>query len=129
MVVYIDSSVALAELLGEDRAPRREFWQAAAVSSRLIEYEVWNRLQARRAAEARFAAAQSLLAGIQQFEMTRQVLARALEPWPVPLRTLDALHLATAEYLRRRGEPIELASYDNRLREGARALGIPLAAL
>ena len=129
MVIYIDSSVALAELLGGDRAPRLEFWQVAAVSSRLIEYEVWNRLQARRGAEARFAAARLLLGGIQQFEMTRQVLARALEPWPIPLRTLDALHLATAEYLHRHGEPIELASYDNRLLDGARVLGIQIALL
>jgi hypothetical protein len=52
-----------------------------------------------------------------------------LEPWPAPLRTLDALHLATVEYLRRHGEEVELASYDSRLLAGARVLGIPLTAL
>jgi type IV pilus assembly protein PilB len=31
------------------------------------------------------------------------VLARALEPFPVPLRTLDALHLAAVAFLRGRG--------------------------
>jgi hypothetical protein len=57
------------------------------------------------------------------------VLARALDPWPVPLRTLDALHLATADYLCRQGEPIELASYDRRLIAAAEALAIPIANL
>jgi protein tyrosine/serine phosphatase len=56
-------------------------------------------------------------------------LVRALEPWPAPLRTLDALHLATIDYLRRLGEEVELASYDNRLLAGARALGIPTTTL
>jgi hypothetical protein len=46
-----------------------------------------------------------------------------------PVRTLDALHLATADYLRRQGEPVELASYDNRLIAAVQALGISLAAL
>jgi hypothetical protein len=39
------------------------------------------------------------------------------------------LHLATADYLRRRGEPVELASYDHRLIAAARAVAIPIAAL
>jgi len=67
--------------------------------------------------------------GIELFEMERQVLARALEPWPTPLRTLNALHLATADYLRQQGEPIEFASYDNQLIAATRAIGIPVAAL
>jgi len=45
------------------------------------------------------------------------------------VRTLDALHLATAEYLRRQGESVELASYDTRLLDGARALGMAIAVL
>ena len=52
-------------------------------------------------------------------------LARALEPWPVSLRTLDALQLATMDFLRRNDGSIELASYDNRLIAAAQALGSP----
>jgi hypothetical protein len=37
--------------------------------------------------------------------------------------------LATADYLRQQGEPIEVASYDNRLLDAARAIGIPIAEL
>ncbi|MGE5268538.1 MAG: PIN domain-containing protein [Thiohalocapsa sp.] len=128
-MIYIDSSVALAELLGEDRAPSRAFWALASGSSRLLEYEVWNRLDARGVIEARGGAARLLIAGIQLFDMTEPVLARVLEPWPVPLRTLDALHLATADYLRRQGESVELASYDSRLLVATRALGIAIASL
>jgi hypothetical protein len=52
-----------------------------------------------------------------------------LEPWPGPIRTLDALHLATIEYLRTQREPVKLASYDHRLVAAARRLGVSLAAL
>ena len=48
--------------------------------------------------------------------MVPNVLARALEPFPAPVRTLDALHLASIEFLRGRGQKVELASYDDRLR-------------
>jgi hypothetical protein len=43
----------------------------------------------------------------------------------VLVRTLDALHLATMDFLRGHGQAIELASYDARLLAGARALRIP----
>jgi hypothetical protein len=95
----------------------------------LLEYEIWNRVHAYELSGANRQAARTLLMGIELFEMERTILARALEPWPAPVRTLDALHLATVEYLHRGGEAVEVASYDNRLLAGARALGIPLAAL
>ena len=45
-MIYLDSSVALAHLLVEDRAPPETIWQAPLISSRLLEYEVWNRVHA-----------------------------------------------------------------------------------
>jgi hypothetical protein len=62
-------------------------------------------------------------------EMSDAALARALEPLPVAVRTLDALHLATIEFLRNQGESVTLVSYDNRLLTAARALGISTALL
>jgi hypothetical protein len=62
-------------------------------------------------------------------ELTPAVLARALEPFQPPVRTLDGLHLATIEFLRAGGQPVRLASYDHRLQAGARALGIPILEL
>ena len=61
-------------------------------------------------------------------ELTASVLARARNafPGPRPLRTLDALHLASCVYLLDHGQTVELASFDRRMTEAARALGIPL---
>jgi predicted nucleic acid-binding protein len=129
LVTYIDSSVVLAYLLGESRTPSTAFWDAALVSSRLLEYEVWNRIHARQLARSWGSEARALLAGVELIEMTELVLARALEPFPIPVRTLDALHLATSEFLRGQGESVALASYDNRLLAAAQALGISIAAL
>ena len=128
-MIYLDSSVALARLLFEPRSPPARFWQEQLVSSRLLEYEVWNWLYAYDLGDTHADAARALLTGIELLEMDRSVLAKALEPLPVPLRTLDALHLATLEYLRRGGEPVKLASYDSRLITAARALRIEIAAL
>jgi len=129
VLTYIDSSVALAHLFREPRAPRPPFWRGPKVSSRLLEYEVWNRLHAHGRGDTHGSRARDLLAGIQLFEMTRPILAPALEAFPLPVRTLDALHLATIDYLRDSGEAVELASYDNRLLSAARALGIPIGSL
>lgn len=128
-MIYVDSSVALSRLLFETRAPAIEFWLQRLASSRLLEYEIWNRLHAYERDGSNDPAARRLLMGIELYEMERQVLARALEPWPTPLRILDALHLATADYLRQQGEPIELASYDHQLIAASRAIGIPVTAL
>jgi hypothetical protein len=127
-VIYIDSSVALAGLL-EPRSPPERLWQERLVSSQLLEYEVWNRVHAYNLANSVGNEARALLLRVGMVEMTRSVLARAVESLPTPLRTLDSLHLATVDFLRGRGEAVELASYDNRLIAAAQALGIPLAAL
>ena len=123
---YIDSSVALAYLLAESRAPSRSFLESALVSSRLLEYEVWTRLHANGVDDAIRRSADTLLAGVDLVDLRRDALRRALEPWPTTLRTLDALHLATAVYLRAADEHVELASYDNRMVATAQALGIPV---
>ena len=128
-MIYVDTSVALAYLLVEPRRPSMAFWQEVVVSSRLLEYEVWCRLHARGLARARGDVARELLARIGMIELSPLVLARALEPFPQPLRTLDALHLASLDWLsQRRLEPV-LASYDQRMVGTARAMGIPIAEL
>lgn len=128
-MIYIDSSVALARLLFESRAPSATFWQEQLVSSRLLEYEVWNRVHAYALIGSHGQLTNALLMGIELLEMDRRVLARALKPWPVAIRTLDGLHLATVDHLRSQGGSLELASYDNRLIAAARAIGVPIAAL
>ena len=126
-MIYLDTSVALAHLFGETRTPAPASWQEHLVASRLLEYELWTRLHARRLAEAHGDQARALITRIALIELVQPVLARALEPFPIPVRTLDALHLASLEFLRTRGQNIALASYDERLVEAARTLGIAVS--
>jgi predicted nucleic acid-binding protein len=128
-VIYIDSSVALARLFFEARSPPLSFWTEPTVSSRLLEYEVWNRVHAYGRTDSHAAETTALLAGVELVDMEQPILARALRPLPTPLRTLDALHLATMHYLRTSGEHVEFASYDSRLVSAAQTLGIAIAAL
>jgi hypothetical protein len=67
-----------------------------------------------------------LLNRIAFIELSPPVLTRALEPFPKPVRTVDALHLASMDFLQRQGQAITLASYDSRLNAAARALQVPI---
>jgi hypothetical protein len=129
MMIYLDTSVALAQLLAEDQAPPSWLWSETLVSSRLLQYELWTRINARGLARSHAEPVQDLLARIALVELAPPVLARALEPFPAPVRTLDALHLASADFLRARDRSLRLASYDDRLCHAARRLGIELCAL
>jgi predicted nucleic acid-binding protein len=128
-VIYLDTSVALAHLLAEDRKPPARMWEEPLVSSRLLEYELWTRLHARDLARSHGDAARLLLARLAFLELDPMVLARALDPFPAPVRTLDALHLASITFLRERGEEVRLATYDTRLGDAANAMGVELYTL
>lgn len=123
MTVFVDTSVALAHLLVEARRPAPSLWTERLVGSRLLEYEVWNRLHAYGYLGVYEESAREILARIDLFELSPIVLARALESFPAPVRTLDGLHLATLAFARRRFGPVRFASYDVRQAECARAMG------
>jgi predicted nucleic acid-binding protein len=125
-MIYLDTSVALAQLLAEDRRPPEALWREPVVSSRLLEYEVWNRIHGRGLGASHGGLVRQLLARLAMLELVRPVLARALEPFAVPVRTLDALHLASAQFLQSMGERLRLASYDERFLVAARTLGLEL---
>ena len=125
-MIYLDTSVALAHLLAEDRAPPDRLWKEPLISSRLIEYEVWTRIHARKLTRSHADEVRSLLSRLALIELAQPVLARALEPFPKPVRTLDGLHLASMDFLRNQGQSVTLASYDDRLVTSARALRFPL---
>ena len=126
-MIYLDTSVALAYLLAEDRCPPASLWEEQLISSRLLQYEIWVRIHAYGLTASHSEAVMALLQRVALVEMVPAVLARALEPFPGPVRTLDALHLASAEFIRLQGEAVVIASYDDRLATAARALGFPLA--
>jgi predicted nucleic acid-binding protein len=125
-VIYLDTSVALAQLLAEDRLPPERLWQETLVSSRLFEYEIWNRIHARKLDRSHGDSVRAIVGRLALLELAHPILARALEPFPAPVRTLDALHLASMDFLRTHGQSVELATYDDRLAAAARAMRIRL---
>jgi len=125
-MIYVDTSVVLAELLAEDRHPDPAFWDQTLVSSRLLEYETWTRLHARRLGASHGETARVLMGRIAMLELVSPVLARALEPFGGPVRTLDALHLASAAFLREHQPALRFATYDDRLARTAGAEGLAL---
>lgn len=127
MIVYLDTSIVLARLFAEDRSPPDAFWSQSFVASRLLEYEVFNRVHARGVMATHGDDARRLVDRVNLLEMSARVLGRALLPFAQPVRTLDALHLATMDFLRQQGQSLALATYDQRLAAGAAALGFALA--
>lgn len=124
-MIYIDASVLVAHLLAEDRRPPERLWSDALTSSRLLEVEAWTVLHSR--GKARLGEPlRLLLSRLAVLELEEPVLARAIEPFPTPIRTLDAVHLASADYLRQIGEDISIATYDARLRMAASQMGFEL---
>ena len=121
--------MALAQLLAEDRQPPSKLWEEQLVSSRLLEYELWVRLQARSLAASHGDPARLLVARIALLELAQPILGRALSPFPVSVRTLDAIHLASATYPQERGQLSAFATYDLRMQEAAVAMGMELFAL
>jgi hypothetical protein len=125
-VIYLDSSVVLADLFDERHTIPVSFWREELVSSRLLEYEVWNRIHSRELAQAKSERTNVLINHINFIEMTPAVLSRALQPFSITLRTLDSLHVATLAHVYARDQSTVLASYDKRMVAGAQALNIPL---
>jgi hypothetical protein len=128
-VIYLDSSVVLSQLLAENRLLPKAITEDSLVSSRLLEYEIWNRIHARGLTRSHADEVHAVLDRVLLIDLTPSVLARALKPFPISVRTLDGLHLATIEHLRAGGDHIELASFDRRLVAGAQALGIAIFGL
>ena len=122
--LYLDTSVVLAHLLAEDRNPSSALWQQELYSSRLLEYELWNRIHAYGLSESHAESVRDALGHINLIELSPLVLERALQPFPSPVRTLDALHLSTLNYLKGLLPDVQLASYDSKICDLAKRWGI-----
>ncbi len=102
---YLDTSVVLAWLL-EAREHLAELAGSRLVaSSRLMWIEVsrgihralqTGRLDIAQATHARRAFAR-FATGVSQLRLTEEIYVRAEGPYALPVRTLDAIHLASAE--------------------------------
>jgi len=123
-LIYLDSSVVLSRVFTEANSPSDAFWLQRFTSSRLLEYEVMNRVNQRADLLRRAYSARVLIDNVELIDLSTAALARALTPYPVGVKTLDGLHLATMHYLRANGQSFRLASYDKRLVAAASAMGV-----
>jgi predicted nucleic acid-binding protein len=135
---YLDSSVVLRLLLGQPDALAEWGEVETGVASALVEVECLRALDRLRLIGAisddglaeRRAAVFGLMAAMEVVEITRTVLARASQPLPTALGTLDALHLASALLWREQsGAELALATHDAAMGRAARASGFPVIGL
>lgn len=138
MIAYVDSSVLLRIVLGQ--ADRLQEWPLieVGITSALAEVECLRTLDRHQRrgllppdqyAERRGLTVR-LLEHLHRVEINRPVLARAAEPFPAPLGTLDAIHLATALAWRRaHDDNIVMATHDRELGLAARAEGFDIVGL
>lgn len=139
MVAYLDSSVVLRHILLADPAIHHAFACDRVVTSELLEIECRRVLQRYRLNgeldDDRLVQAverlQAVLAGVWILALSPAVKTRAMGSYPVVVKTLDALHLASAQtfaeyHLRRETEEqLLMFSYDASLNRCARALNLP----
>lgn len=126
-VAYLDTSavVKLLALEPESDALRRELrrWPRR-VSSSLLRVELLR--ATKRAGLPRLTvSARRYLTAISLIRLDETVLDRASDLEPPALRSLDAIHLASALAL---GNDLGMViTYDDRMLQGAAALGLPTA--
>ncbi len=132
MIAYLDSSVILRLVLNEPTLLGEWPDVHHGVTSALAEVEVLRTLDRLRfltptidppALAGRREAAFRILEGLETIDITRVVLARAAQPLPTPLGTLDAIHLVSAMGWREQFEGLIFATHDVALSAAARASG------
>jgi predicted nucleic acid-binding protein len=133
VIAYLDTSALLRLVLREPGGLEELRSCEALVSSELLAVEslrAIDRLRLQGAlsageAASRRATATEWLEAVDLVLLQRPVLSRASEPFPTPLGTLDALHLATALVWRdRMRQALVMATHDGDLALAARSFGI-----
>ncbi|MFN7925417.1 MAG: type II toxin-antitoxin system VapC family toxin [Bryobacteraceae bacterium] len=130
---YLESSAVCAALLERDaaartslRAPGRRVTSALTITEvgrSIVRAQVAGRLNQQQGRTA-FLGLQTLVRRTEIISVTEVVLTRAGQPFPVePVRTLDAIHLATLEAIGAPPALVTVVTRDIRVRENAMALG------
>jgi predicted nucleic acid-binding protein len=133
---YIESSALVAALLEDDASAKASIRvQGQRVTSAITVTET-SRAVLRAQLSGRITAQQqrAALLTLRRFtrrchvvNVTEAILAHAGRPFPVePVRTLDAIHLATAAGLAEAPALVIVVSRDRRVRDNATALGHPV---
>jgi hypothetical protein len=136
VITYVDTSALLRVVLSEAGALGELRAREDLISSEILVVESFRSIDRLRLAGALSlegaATRRSALTGwvetIDLVLVQRPILARASEPFPTPLGTLDALHLSTALVLRERTrQDVMLATHDRGLALAARSFGFEVA--
>ena len=131
MITYLDASVILRRVLGQ---PEQIEWHAleTTASSSLTRVEclrTMDRLRMQRAiSDSILMSVREELFGVFEtclmLEVGSLILEHAAMPYPVVLKTLDAVHLASAMTLQESsGETVRFATHDRGLARASRAMG------
>ena len=123
---YLDTSAALKLLVTENASEQLSSWLAESrsplMSSSLLVTELVR--AARQGGDGAVLAARSLLNTVYLHDVAGPVLELAAHLTPTALRSLDAIHLATAlQYLHFLGG---MVTYDQRLAAACREHGVPV---
>jgi len=136
--VYAESSAILAWLLGEDagESARQCLVSASLVLTSDLSLVECDRVLHRAVTVGDLSPAESARRQSQVnaaaehwvvLSMDREVVERARRPFPQePIRTLDAIHLATALQARSLVTQIQVLTFDKRIRDNASALGFEI---
>jgi predicted nucleic acid-binding protein len=123
-VAYVDSSALVKLVLDEPDSPAMFRWYVESlnvVTSRIGVVET-RRAAARGKHDPEHLGV--ILDSIGVVELNEAIARSAAAVGPAPLRTLDAIHLATAVALA--PDLDAFVTYDDRLAEAARAIGLPV---
>lgn len=131
MITYVDSSVLLRIVLREPKPLSHWRKIERAFTSELTRVECLRTIDRLRLAgrlgdedvAIRRELIEERLDGMSLVTIDRRILRRAAEPMPTSVRTLDALHLASAMALRTKEPNLTFATHDQELALAARALG------
>lgn len=128
-MIYLDSSALMKLVRAESETVPLGDWLGARPESSVVTSEV-GRIEvfraAKRASDAALSEAHAVIADVDLIPLDRGVQDLACEIGGALLRTLDALHLASAQLLG--GELTAFVAYDRRLADAGRDIGLPVVA-
>jgi predicted nucleic acid-binding protein len=127
-VIYLDSSALVKLIFEESESPALAEWlddrhDVPKLSSEVATVELVR--TCRRYNLDAVADARQLLAGLDLVVLSGEVIHAAAESGPAELRSLDAIHLASA--LSVADDLVAFVAYDHRLADAANQAGLPVA--
>lgn len=130
-MIYLDTSALVKLIRIENESDALGSWldqraETRWITSALTEVELPRAIRA--VAPKGMSAVPSVLARLDRFEIDSVIRSTAAAYPETGLRSLDAIHLATAQIAASAAPLTALVAYDTRLREAADALGIPVVA-